>query len=102
MSWWRRGARGGRPGCMQILPQLQAFVDGEVDGRTAQEVADHLRDCRRCGLEASVYRELQASLRRQVRVPKSTLAQLEEFVRALDGQAPPDRAVSRHQSEPDE
>jgi anti-sigma factor RsiW len=84
MSWWRPWARDRRSGCVEVLPLLQTFVDGELDARAARNVTDHLRDCRHCGLEVSVYRELRASLRRRTSVPPTGMARLEEFVRRLD------------------
>jgi RNA polymerase sigma-70 factor, ECF subfamily len=43
---------------------LQAYLDAEVPDSAALLVADHLDDCRRCGLEADAFRALVASLAR--------------------------------------
>ncbi|MGW0734812.1 zf-HC2 domain-containing protein [Streptomyces sp. NPDC002851] len=40
---------------MRVTKVLQAYLDGETDELTARRVADHVEDCRRCGLEATVY-----------------------------------------------
>ncbi len=84
MSWWHRSQQARRSGCAEVLPLLQTFVDGELKERDAREVTDHLRDCRHCGLEVSVYRELRASLRRRTSAPPSEMARLEEFVHRLE------------------
>jgi ribosomal protein S14 len=84
MSWWRYSAWVKRSSCLKALQLLQSFIDGELDPDSAQRVARHLEHCRRCGLEAAVYRELQESLRRQFRVPEPALAQLGYFVHSLE------------------
>jgi hypothetical protein len=59
---------------------LQAFPDGQADEQTALRVARHLADCRRCGLEAGVYRDIKAALRGQrAQVPSAALARLGDF-----------------------
>ena len=51
--------------CRQVIRVLQAYLDGQTDELTARRVANHLDACRRCGLEASTYREIKAALARQ-------------------------------------
>jgi hypothetical protein len=47
-------------------------------------VSEHLEDCRRCGLEAGIYREIKASLARHAAVlPDTTLARLRRFGQQL-------------------
>ncbi len=72
---------GGREAsCRQVMRVLQAFLDGHADEQTALRVARHLEDCRRCGLEASVYRDIKNALRRQrAEVPSAALARLGDF-----------------------
>ncbi|MDA8056891.1 MAG: zf-HC2 domain-containing protein [Actinomycetota bacterium] len=41
---------------------LQSYLDGALDEVAARRVAEHLEDCRRCGLEAEVYQEIKAAL----------------------------------------
>jgi len=66
--------------CRQVMRVLQAFLDGQADEQTALRVARHLKDCRRCGLEASVYRDIKNALRRQrAEVPSAALARLDDF-----------------------
>ncbi len=50
--------------CRRVGEVLQAYLDGEVDQITTNRVAHHLEDCRRCGMELGVYREIKASLAR--------------------------------------
>lgn len=61
--WWRRAA-GRQVDCRHVGAWLQAYLDGELDDARSRSVSRHLKDCRRCGMEASTYRELKASLRR--------------------------------------
>jgi anti-sigma factor RsiW len=51
--------------CRRVGELLQAYLDGEVDDITARRIAHHLEDCRRCGMELSVYTEIKTSLRRR-------------------------------------
>ena len=55
-------SRVSRSRCHQTVVALQAYLDGEVDARTATAVAEHLEVCRLCGLDASTYRAIKAAL----------------------------------------
>ncbi len=66
MSRLLRFLRGSRRlDCHQVGEILQTYLDGELDERAAGRVAEHLDDCRRCGLEAETYEQLKRSLRRE-------------------------------------
>ena len=77
--WPRRSAAN----CSEVITALLEFLDGEVvDADTAVRVEQHLEACRRCGLEASVYREIKQSLRRRRRrgdADAAALDRLREF-----------------------
>jgi anti-sigma factor RsiW len=62
MPWHRERQR--RMGCRAVGKLLQAYLDAEVPDTAALRVADHLDDCRRCGLDAEAYRALVTSLAR--------------------------------------
>jgi anti-sigma factor RsiW len=47
--------------CHRVAKVLQAYLDGEVDGMTAEMVHNHLETCRKCGLEANTYRAIKAA-----------------------------------------
>ena len=81
MSPWRRHTIVDRPlTCREVGKLLQRYLDGEADEHATAKVAEHLEDCRRCGLEADIYREIKASLARQADVlPETTLARLRRF-----------------------
>ncbi len=51
-----------RARCMRTARVLQAYLDGEVTAAVAEAVSEHLEECRRCGLEASAYRAIKASV----------------------------------------
>jgi anti-sigma factor RsiW len=70
--------------CIKVMRILQSYLDGHTDEVTARRVAKHLEACRRCGLEAATYRELKASLARQVpQVDAETVGRLRAFGQAL-------------------
>jgi anti-sigma factor RsiW len=70
--------------CMQVMRELQSYLDGHVDEVTARRLANHLEACRRCGLEAATYREIKASLaRRATRLDSGALDRLRAFGAAL-------------------
>ncbi len=50
--------------CRHVGAWLQAYLDNELDQARHHSVSRHLRQCRRCGMELSDYRQLQAALRR--------------------------------------
>lgn len=85
MNLFRRGAVADRPlSCRQVGKILQAFLDSELDDISADRVAEHLEDCRRCGMAADTYLEIKASLGRDApAVPEESLTRLEDFARRL-------------------
>ncbi len=85
MNLFRRGPVADRPlSCRQVGQILQSFLDSELDEVTTDKVAEHLEDCRRCGMAADVYLEIKASLGRDApAVPEESLSRLEEFARRL-------------------
>ena len=89
---WRRHAVADRPlTCREVGKLLQRYLDGETDELVTAKVAEHLEDCRRCGLEAAIYREIKASLARRATVlPETTLARLRRFGQQLATEVPPD------------
>ncbi|MBW3662750.1 MAG: zf-HC2 domain-containing protein [Actinobacteria bacterium] len=50
------------PDCREVAQVLQSFLDGELPESKTHLVAVHLEHCERCGIEASVYREVKRSL----------------------------------------
>lgn len=93
MSPLRRTRVADRPlSCREVGKVLQHYLDGHVDDLTAEKVAEHLEDCRRCGLEVTVYTEIKASLARQSpALPETALVRLSRFgAQLLDGSAEPE------------
>jgi anti-sigma factor RsiW len=60
MKVWN--AATSRMRCMATMRVLQTYLDGALDDVAARRVAEHLEDCRRCGLEAEVYQEIKTAL----------------------------------------
>lgn len=81
----RTSPAGPRPlSCRQVARILQSYLDGEADDLFAAKVAEHLEDCRRCGLEADVYLQIKASLARQGgSVPVMARSRLRRFSEEL-------------------
>ncbi|MFH9071369.1 anti-sigma factor family protein [Streptomyces alboflavus] len=76
--------------CLQVARVLQSYLDGETDEVTARRVAAHLEDCRRCGLEATLYEEIKNALARRQQPDELTLHRLRDFGAALLEEPPPD------------
>ena len=77
--------------CAQVGKVLQSYLDAELDDETARKVAEHLEDCRRCGLEADTYEELKAALLRGAAVEEEPVDRLRAFGRRLArGEVDPD------------
>ncbi|MGH9074274.1 MAG: zf-HC2 domain-containing protein [Acidimicrobiales bacterium] len=64
---------------------LQTHIDGELDEVSARLVVRHLEECRRCGLEASIYAEIKTVLARQsAHLDQETVRRLQAFVASLE------------------
>ncbi len=76
--------------CFRTSRVLQRYLDGEADDLTTERVAEHLEQCRRCGLQARVYQAIKQSMRSGSRdVDDLALRRLRAFSRSL---ADPDDA----------
>ncbi len=86
---WRRGPEDELD-CREVARVLQTYLDSELDELTARKVSHHLEDCRRCGLEASTYRELKQRLSIMRRpVDPEVVDRLRDFVDKLTEHAQP-------------
>lgn len=66
--------------CREVGQALQSYLDGEVEGLTAERIHHHLELCRRCGMKADTYQQIKASLaRRQAPVDPDAVARLRAF-----------------------
>lgn len=91
-GWWPPLARLR---CLRTMRLLQDYIDGGLDDRAARRIADHLEACRRCGLEASIYRDIKAALGdRQGRIDERLMERLGNFGDRLAGNEP--KAGDRH------
>ncbi|WP_219413693.1 anti-sigma factor family protein [Pseudonocardia nigra] len=70
--------------CFRTSRVLQRYLDGEADELTAARVAEHLEECRRCGLHAQTYRAIKQALRSGTQdVDELALHRLRAFNRSL-------------------
>jgi anti-sigma factor RsiW len=89
-----------RARCRRSARVLQSFLDDELDAPTTAKVAEHLEECRRCGLEASAYTAIKAVIAagdhaHTHRLDPEAVARLDEFARTLANHAPKRRAPTR-------
>ena len=58
----RRPPAHGPLDCAAVAARMDEYLDAELDAATSRRVAEHLEDCRRCGLEAETYQRIKDSL----------------------------------------
>ena len=77
--------RDPRSPCAQVASALQSYLDGESDPSTSAMVAEHLEECRRCGLEAGTYKAIKAALAGagDGEIDDATLDRLRRFAQGL-------------------
>ena len=56
--------------CAEVGKLLQTYLDDELDPGRSAKIAEHLEDCRRCGLEADTYERIKLSLATQAPAPE--------------------------------
>ncbi|GAB3488448.1 anti-sigma factor family protein [Amycolatopsis cihanbeyliensis] len=80
------GARHRIPSlrCLRVMRTLQSHLDGEVDEDTSRWVAQHLEECRRCGLEADTYRAISDALAQHRHGDAEAITRLRAFGAALE------------------
>lgn len=69
--------------CWHVLRVLQSYLDGEADEVTSREVAEHLEECRRCGLEADTYQAIKHALAHHQRPVDDAVTRLHAFAETL-------------------
>lgn len=78
-----------RSRCRRVARVLQAYLDGELGPEQTELVAEHLRQCGRCGIDERVYREVKRSLRGLASAPdEQALARLRAYAADLRGHDP--------------
>ena len=83
-SRFRRSSSRAR--CMEVRRVINGFVDGQVNDGFAAKIAEHLEDCRRCGLSAEVYAKIKQSLQsRPPTIDEETIERLRQFGSELAG-----------------
>ena len=67
MRFWRKRSRSdaGPLDCAGVAARLDEYLDAELDEVSTRAVAEHLEDCRRCGLEVETYQRIKDSLATQ-------------------------------------
>lgn len=73
--WMRRP-----PDCRKVAQVLQSYLDGELSEDDREVVAEHLRHCERCGIDARVYRDVKRSLQGLSATPNcQAIARLRDY-----------------------
>ena len=74
--------------CREVGLRLQTYLDGELDGDRREALAGHLEDCRKCGLEADVFRQIKSDLAQSAAPTDSeALARLRSFSERIASEA---------------
>lgn len=86
---FRRSKAHRGASCRDVAVVLQLYLDGYTDPSTTARVAQHLDDCRRCGMDRDVYVALKRALARRAVLDDEILARLRAFGEDLaTGDAP--------------
>ncbi|HSL72826.1 MAG TPA: zf-HC2 domain-containing protein [Ilumatobacteraceae bacterium] len=97
MKTWMMKLLGRRPpsgmSCHQVGEVLQEYLDGHIDAERAEQIAAHLDECRRCGMEVETYERIKATLAAQrPEIPADSIDRLrafgEQLARGEDPTAP--------------
>ncbi len=82
--------------CHEVGALLQHYLDGHIDAERARRIEAHLKECRRCGMEADTYERIKASLAaHRPEVPPESVDRLREFGQRLARGEDP--SVDRHE-----
>ncbi len=77
-TWFRR--RRTEVDCREVGRVLQSYLDDNVEPGFANKIAVHLDECRKCGLEASIYIQIKESLgQRRPEVDRDAMERLRSF-----------------------
>jgi len=78
---WPSVRPGDTMSCPEVGRLLQSFLDDELsDEAEIESLAQHLEECKRCGLEADTYQKIKDALAsRQAPVPQESVDRLREF-----------------------
>ena len=78
---WPEIRAGEQLSCPEVGRLLQRFLDGELEReRDIASLAEHLEECKRCGLEAETYQKIKSALQqRRIEVPPESVTRLREF-----------------------
>lgn len=85
----RRRRAAMQVSCAEVAEVLQQFLDGELDDAHTPLVEAHLDHCRRCGIEASVYRDVIEALAHRSDPPAATVQRLRAFGQQVAHGGPP-------------
>lgn len=70
--------------CMRTTRNLQKFLDGALEPSEVSKVLAHLEECRRCGLDVEVYRQIKATLEITASgLDAAAIGRLREFATSL-------------------
>ena len=71
---------------MEVRRVINGFVDNQLEDGFAAKIAEHLDECRRCGLSAEVYADIKQSLQsKPPTIDDAAIERLREFGSELAG-----------------
>lgn len=73
-------------GCRRVRGELQSYLDGLLEDPRAEQMAQHVANCRRCSREAETYQAIKDSLGRRRSSPDAAVQRLRKFGEALPDQ----------------
>lgn len=72
--------------CARVQKLVQSYLDGELTGPDVAKLANHLHQCRRCGVEAATYERIKAAL--AAPPPADSVARLQAYAASIPNQLP--------------
>jgi anti-sigma factor RsiW len=83
------------PDCHVVGAVLQAYLDGELGPEDAELVAEHLKHCERCEIEASTVEQVVDAIKRQrPDLDPAPIERLTGLVGQLTREGPPEEPSS--------
>lgn len=74
--------------CSQVLADLSAYLDGELDAARKEQVESHVSGCQNCATFGASFGSLLAAVRSHLQAPDPLPDDVAARLRAVVGRAP--------------